>query len=92
MRYFLNYQKIHKGSVRPEDRGQAIELDIQADGHALLPNVGDYVSIDNSMHKDVPSIDGKVKSRVFRHVVDACMINIVLEETEEGEWAALVKE
>jgi hypothetical protein len=89
----LNYQKLNKGATRPEDRGDAIKIDIQADGHALLPNVGDYVSIDNSMYKDMPpGIDGRVKGRVFRYVADACMINIVLEETEEHEWAALVKE
>jgi hypothetical protein len=72
-KYFLNYQKLHTGAVRPEDR-DAIKIDIQADGQALLPHVGDYVSIDNSLDKDMPpGIDGRVKSRVFRYVADALL-------------------
>jgi hypothetical protein len=92
MKYFLNYQTLAKGAVRPEDRGQAIEIDIQADGHAIIPNVGDYVSIDNSNRTDMASISGKVKSRLFTYLLDACPINIVLEETVDAEWAALIKE
>lgn len=91
MRYFLNYQYLPKNSVRPRDDGETIQIDIQADGHAILPNVGDYVEIEGGTTGG-SSFDGVVKSRLFRYIAgDACAINIVVEETDV-DWGALVKE
>lgn len=90
MRYFLNYQNLGKGDDRPIDEGETIDIDIQKDGHAILPSVGDFVLLDNS-GTDMASFRGRVRSRLFRYVKDSCMINIVLEESDD-EWGALIKE
>jgi hypothetical protein len=37
---------------------------MQGDGHALIPNVGDFVQLDNSKNK-MTSIKGRVRSRAF---------------------------
>lgn len=98
MRYYLNFQQLPKGASRPEDNGRTVILDIQKDGHALLPNVGDFVSMDNSTTKDkISEVHGRVKSRVFFYlgssdtVEGACSINIVVEETAD-DWGLLIKE
>jgi hypothetical protein len=92
MKYYLDYQQIDKGALRPKDEGTTIEIDIQQDGHAILPNVGDYVSIDNS-GTDMANVSGKVRSRLFRYTgqPQTCHINIVVEETDDN-WGKLVKE
>ena len=92
MRYDLNYQQIRKGAARPDDEGTTVEIDIKADGHVVLPNVGDYVSIDNS-GTDMGSVRGRVRSRLFRYIgkADVCYVNIVVEDTDD-DWGKLVKE
>jgi hypothetical protein len=68
---------------------------MQGDGHALIPNVGDFVQLDNSMNK-MTSIKGRVRSRAFFYlggteiVEPACNINIILEEMDE-HWSKLIK-
>ena len=65
----------------------------------LLPNVGDFVSLDQSIPAStmlgVVSFHGRVKSRVFRYVLanekeQWCQINIVVEQTDD-DWGALSK-
>jgi hypothetical protein len=48
MKYFVDYQQMAKGAARPNDDGEivGIEMDDKA-GFILLPNVGDFVSVDN---------------------------------------------
>jgi hypothetical protein len=63
-----------------------------------LPNVGDFVSVDNGMDGgNRANISGRVRSRLFRYIRGSddsltCLVNIVVEETDELVWAALVKE
>lgn len=93
MKYFLNYQHQPKGAERPLDQGEPVKVEVDETEFALLPNVGDFVSIDNSLrdHTEAVNFSGRVKSRVFRYIVDSCLINIVIEETDD-DWGQLVKE
>jgi hypothetical protein len=99
MKYSVNYQYLEKprgrpGDGRPNDDGRAVEIDTtDKGGFALLPNVGDYVSIDGM--GTGPRFSGKVKSRLFNYISTTdevfCHVNIVVEETDD-DWGALIKE
>ena len=98
MKYSIDYQYLSKGSSRPSDDGEVVG--IQADdssGVVLLPNVGDYVHIDNSTDGGQrAAFSGKVKSKLFNYIRVSedevhCIINIVVEETDD-DWGQLIKE
>ena len=98
MTYHIDYQFMPKGSSRPIDDGEIVG--IQADdksGMVLLPNVGDYVHIDNSTDGGRRSaFSGKVRSRLFTYIRVSetevnCAINIVVEE-DDDDWGKLIKE
>ncbi len=97
MMYFIDYQYLPKGASRPVDNGEVVPIEISAKGDpALLPNVGDFVHIDNSMYgQDRVSFSGKVRSRLFRYICSKdetnCAVTVVVEQIDH-EWEKLVKE
>jgi len=97
MNYYVDYQYLPKGASRPIDNGEVVPLDITAGGDpSLLPNVGDYVHIDNSLFKGARvGFSGKVRSRYFRYLcaedLANCAVTIVVEQTDD-DFGALVKE
>lgn len=97
MAYGLNYQYFPKNSPngRPIDNGSALlDHPVKAEELVLLPNVGDYVHVDNSV-RGGESFSGKVRSKLFSYVVtndqQFCHINIVVEE-DDSDWGILIKE
>ncbi|EJG0303358.1 hypothetical protein DFX36_RS23280 [Vibrio parahaemolyticus] len=99
MKYSIDYQYLPKGKSRPCDDGEIVG--IKADDQTstvILPNVGDFVHIDNSGDKDGrESFSGKVKSKLFSYLRTPmgevyCHVNIVVEEDDETNWGALIKE
>lgn len=102
IQYHVEYQFMPKGASRPQDEGSTLDANVSEDEVALLPNTGDYVSIDNSAAPDlIQKISGRVRSRVFHynrltpkegeHSI-VCHINIVLEEVDGKIWGELIKE
>jgi hypothetical protein len=97
MKYGIDYQYLPLGAHRPQDDGEIVGIEAtDASGTVILPNVGDYVSIDNSTDGGQRSnFSGKVKSRLFRYIRMPndifCQVNIVIEETKD-DWGKLVKE
>jgi hypothetical protein len=97
MKYGIDYQYLPLGAQRPLDDGEIVGIEAtDATGTVILPNVGDYVSIDNSTDGGTRSnFSGKVKSRLFRYirVPDEifCQVNIIVEETKD-DWGKLIKE
>ncbi len=97
MKYSIDYQYLPKGSSRPIDDGEIVGIEAtDATGTVILPNVGDFVSVDNSTDGGERSnFAGKVRSRLFRYIrlgdEMLCMVNIVVEETDD-DWGMLVKE
>jgi hypothetical protein len=48
IQYRIDYQELSKGSVRPSDDGEVVGIEATDEtGSVIIPNVGDYVSIDN---------------------------------------------
>lgn len=98
MRYFFNYQYLPKGAEQPIDTGDAVQItDEQTAKPPTLPAVGDYVRVSH-VGAEKKSFAGRVKSRLFEYQVSdeqsdlhRCMINIVVEETDEN-WGKLIKE
>lgn len=93
MKYRVNYQHMTKGH-RPSDDGMTVDIGVDDKGFALLPNVGDYVDIQDN--KENFQLHGKVRSRLFTYlsangIEDTCLINIVVEETSD-DWGLLIKE
>ena len=98
MKYIIDYQYMPAGNSRPQDEGEVITIEAQdsSGDTVLIPNVGDYVLIDNSQDGgERANFSGKVRSRYFRYIRSSddvcCLINIVVEETED-DFGALVKE
>ena len=98
MKYSIDFQYMPKGAARPIDDGEIVG--IQADdksGVILLPDVGDFVHIDNSSDGGERSdFSGKVRSRLFTYIRSRndeiyCGVNVVVEETDD-DWGKLIKE
>ena len=97
MQYGIDYQFFPKGASRPSDDGEVVGIKAtDSTGTVILPNVGDYVQIDNSHDGgERSSFSGKVRSRLFRYIRTSddviCQVNIVVEE-DDDEWNRLIKE
>ncbi|MDM8009896.1 MAG: hypothetical protein QUV08_02920 [Parasphingorhabdus sp.] len=98
MNYGIDFQYLAKGDLRPTDDGEIVGISAtDKTGSVILPNVGDYVQIDNSMDGGQRShFSGKVRSRLFSYTRISddevfCGINIVVEETDD-DWGKLIKE
>lgn len=92
--YSYDYQFLPKGHDRPLDDGDVVGCKTDDNPLLMLPNVGDFVHINNQ--KPRTSFFGKVKSRLFMYVRISedhvhCSVNIVVEETDDN-WGALIKE
>jgi len=94
MKYIIDYQYMPKDIGRPLDDGEIIGIEANDENDfVLLPNVGDYVTINNSA--DRSSFHGKVRTRLFSYQrlsndVVHCIVNIVVEETDD-DWSQLIK-
>lgn len=91
MKYYVSFQELPKGSVRPIDHLSHADHQLTADSHAMIPNVGDYVQLEPVNNPDAPRYSGKVKSRLFRYIGDTCGVNIIVEENND-DWGLLIKE
>jgi hypothetical protein len=97
IKYRIDYQEFCKGSTRPSDDGEVVGIEATDEtGSVIIPNVGDYVSVDNDGDEQGrSSFAGKVRSRLFRYVRVGetlwCIVNIVVEHTED-DWGLLIKE
>ncbi|WP_072929457.1 hypothetical protein [Nissabacter archeti] len=92
--YSYDYQYLPKGHKRPLDDGDVVGCKSDDNPLVVLPNVGDFVNIDNRLTRT--SFYGRVKSKLFYYVRISddhvhCSINIVVEETDD-DWGALIKE
>lgn len=98
IKYGIDYQYLPKDSSRPLDDGEAVGIEATSEsGQTILPNVGDFVHIDNSIDGGQRTkFSGKVKSRLFTYIRSSddnvfCSVNIVVEETDD-DWGKLIKE
>ena len=98
IKYSIEYQHMPSGHDRPIDDGEILGASFSQDeGSALIPNVGDYVHIDNSTDGGQRSMfSGKVASRLFSYIRLSddeihCHVNIVVADTSDN-WGALIKE
>jgi len=98
MKYSFDYQYIRKGAARPSDDGNVVGMEaLDSSELILLPNVGDYVTINNQVDKGGRvSFSGKVRSKLFNYTRIStdevyCGVNIVVEETDD-DWGKLIKE
>ena len=97
MKYSIDYQFLPMGASRPCDDGVAVGIEATDEsGVVVLPNVGDFVNIQNP--DTYTSFSGKVRSRLFNYIriPDGevyCGVNIVVEEVSDGKvWGELIKE
>lgn len=98
MKYGIDYQYLAKGAQRPQDDGETVGIEATGErGIVVLPNVGDYVEVQNGADgKQRSSFTGKVRSRLFRYTRTpagevVCQVNIVVEVTSD-DWGKLIKE
>ena len=86
MNYTINYQYVDEHGGQPSDDWNVVRIRLDELASALLPNVGDYVVIDNPNDTSLNAgFSGKVRSRLFHYLGDrtgdACIINIVVQHT-----------
>lgn len=97
MRYGIDYQFLAAGASRPTDDGEIVGIEAtDQTGTVILPNVGDYVYIDNSADGgERSSFQGKVRSRLFSYIRSHedvfCYVKIIVEENDD-DWGLLSKE
>lgn len=97
MKYGIDYQFLAKDASRPTDDGEIVGIEAtDTTGTVILPNVGDYVNIENSADGGArSSFSGKVRSRLFTYIRTQdeifCNVNIVVEETND-DWGKLIKQ
>ena len=49
IKYRIDYQELSRGSARPSDDGEVAGIEATDEtGSVIIPNVGDYVSIDRA--------------------------------------------
>lgn len=95
MKYSIDYQQLYADCQRPSDDGDVVGVEFESEsGFALIPNVGDFVDVP-AMEGHV-SVVGVVKTRLFSYTRVGeqlfCGINIVVEERDDINWAALIKD
>lgn len=89
IRYFIDYQYMAKGDLRPRAHGETVGIRAtDSQGVVVLPNVGDYVTVDPSGgDSKIGGFSGRVKSRYFRYFQVrqgfACYVNIVVEDIDD---------
>lgn len=97
MKYYIDYQYLPKNASRPNDNGTVVPIEVDDSGFALIPNVGDFFSVDPSAlgEEATDSFQGRVRTRLFHYIRtpsgDRCFVNIVVEETDD-DWGKLIKE
>lgn len=92
MKYGIDFQFLRKGAARPTDDGAVVDVQTDDQGFALVPNIGDHVLIQNSPDHGGASFKGIVRSRLFMYFEGkVCTVNIVVEEVDDNDFAALIK-
>jgi len=98
MEYSIDYQYMPKNASRPHDDGAVVGIKANSEsGLVILPNVGDFVHIDNSADGgERVSFSGEVRSRAFFYTRTSngkvfCSVNIVVAESDVN-WGTLIKE
>jgi hypothetical protein len=95
--YTIEYQESKGEGLRPIDDGEVIGIQFEdTNGFALIPNVGDYVSITRDPSGQRAHFDGVVRSRSFfyQRIDDervVCHVNIVVQRTDVNT-GLLIKE
>lgn len=95
--YSIEYQESQGEGLRPIDDGEVIGMRFEdTNGFALIPNVGDYVSIGKELSGQRAHFDGVVRYRSFfyQRTDDEtvfCHINIVVQRSDI-DTGLLIKE
>lgn len=92
MKYFVTFQQMGTNG-RPIDHPSTADHETDDKGITTLPSVGDYVQIEPLSVEGAPRYAGRVKSRLFRYLGEGnCGINIVVEDADDDDWGAVIKE
>jgi hypothetical protein len=92
MKYGIDYRLLAKDGKSLVDNTtmhRAVDVEVDEEQFALIPNVGDFVDIpgDDPGMRNVP-LKGRVRSRLFKYVMNYCYITIIVEDTDE-DWKKL---
>ena len=96
MNFYVQFQEMGENG-RPIDHPDELDINVSSEqgGAALIPNVGDFVSLDGKGSGDAPGFSGVVRTRYFRYIrvegQNACQVNIVVEKSDQ-DWGELIKE
>ena len=89
MKYGIDYRYLAKGATAPTDNTRQVDVEVDENQFALIPNVGDYVDIpaEDEDIRNVP-LRGRVRTRLFRYVLGYCYVTIVVEDFDEA-WSKI---
>ena len=81
MKYGIDYRYLKKGANTLTDNTRQVDVEVDHEQFALIPNVGDFVDIpaESDDIREVP-LRGKVKSRLFHYLLGYCYVTIVVED------------
>jgi hypothetical protein len=91
VKYCIDYRYLAKGAAEPTDNTEQVDVEVEDNQFALVPNVGDYVDIpgDRPGMRNVP-LRGKVRSRLFHYRLRLCYVTIIVEDCDE-DWCKIGK-
>jgi hypothetical protein len=89
VKYGIDYRYLAKGAATLTDNTHPVDVEVEEDQFALIPNVGDYVNVpgDQPGMRNVP-LRGKVRSRLFHYRLGYCYVTIVVEDCDE-DWKTI---
>lgn len=92
MKYGIDYRLLPKGATKLVDNTtmhRAVDVEVDEEQFALIPNVGDYIDMPGEADIRHVPILGRVKSRCFNYKLGYCYVTIVVEESDDCDWACI---
>ena len=89
MKYGIDYRYLKKGTNVLADNTRQVDVEVDEEQFALIPNVGDYVDIPTETDdiREV-ALRGRVRSRLFHYLLGYCYVTIVVEDFDEP-WSTI---
>jgi hypothetical protein len=92
MKYGIDYRLLQTGAKSLVDNttmARPVDVEVDEEQFALIPNVGDFVDFPGEDDIRHVALKGRVKSRCFNYKLGYCYVTIVIEEATDANWACI---
>jgi hypothetical protein len=92
MKYGIDYRLLAndgKSLVDNTTMHRAVDVEVDEEQFALIPNVGDYIDFPGEDDMRHVPLKGRVKSRCFNYKLGYCYVTVVVEEAADADWSCI---